>query len=57
MNAMNKKRDWRNYSKKVLNENLNCVDWNIYIDTVQDFWNEFESKLITIVDTIVPLKD
>ena len=38
-------------------ENLSNVDWNIEIDTVQDFWNEFECKLINVVDKIVPLTD
>ena len=54
---MNKKRDWRFYSKELLNTKLNAVSWNIKIDRVQEFWNEFENKLITVIDDIVPLRD
>ena len=54
---MNKKRDWRFYSKELLNESLKTVDWNINIDTVQGFWNELEYKLITVIDDVIPLKD
>ena len=57
LHALNKKRDWRFYSKEILHEKLCSVDWNIDIDTVQEFWNEFEFKLISIIDDIVPLCD
>ena len=57
LHALNKKRDWRFYSKEILYEKLCSVDWNINIDTVQEFWNEFEFKLISIIDDIVPLLD
>ena len=57
INALNKKRDWRFYSKELLNESLKTVDWNINIDTVQGFWNELEYKLITVIDDVIPLKD
>ena len=50
-------RDWRKYSKELLNVKLAEVDWNIQIDDVQEFWNAFESLLIKIVDEIVPLTE
>ena len=57
LHALNKKRDWRFYSKEILHEKPCSVDWNINIDTVQEFWNEFEFKLISIIDDIIPLRD
>ena len=50
------RRDWRHDSAELLNLKLNQVNWEIDIDDVQGFWNEFESKLICVVDLIVPLK-
>ena len=41
-------RDWRRYSKDLLNLELSKIDWNISVDDVQQFWNIFESKLIKI---------
>ena len=52
-----KKCDWRRYSGGLLNTKLNEVDWDIDIDEVQEYWNVFESKLIKIVDAIVPLAE
>ena len=51
------RRDWRRYSGDLLNTKLNEVDWEIDIDEVQEYWNVFESKLIRIVDEIVPLAE
>ena len=48
-------RDWRKYSKDVLNEKLSNIDWNIKIDNVQEYWNVLENKLIKIIDELVPL--
>ena len=46
---MNKKRDWRFYSKEILNEKLNNVDWNINIDTVHSAleWPSIQTFLYT----------
>ena len=49
------RRDWRRYSSGLLIDRLNGVDWNIGIDDVQNFWNEFESKLVRIIDEIAPM--
>ena len=54
---LKKKCDWRRYSGGLLNTKLNEVDWDIDIDEVQEYWNVFESKLIKIVDAIVPLAE
>ena len=35
----------------------NLIDWNFETDNAQDFWNDFENKLIGVVDKIVPLRD
>ena len=53
--VLKKCRDWRNYSKDLLNTKLAGVDWNINISDVQQYWNMFENLLINVVDEIVPM--
>ena len=48
-------RNWKLYSKEKLNSALLECDWKIENDDVQGFWNQFEGKLISIVDSICPL--
>ena len=50
------KRNWKNYSKAVLVQNLTMVNWNIEVDDVQSYWNTFESNLVEIIDKIAPLQ-
>ena len=52
-----KMRDWRRYSKDLLNLELAKIDWNIGVDDVQQYWNIFEDRLIKIIDSLVPLVD
>ena len=52
-----KRRDWRFYSKETLNARLACVDLNIDIDCVQQYWNVLENKIIKVIDEIVPLSN
>ena len=52
-----KKWDWRRYSKDSLCNGLGRVDWSNNATTVQESWNDFETKLIKIVDSIVPITD
>ena len=49
------RRDWRRYSKSVLLGELALVEWTTDIDNVQNNWDSFESKLITVVDKLVPV--
>ena len=51
------RRNWKNYSTGRLLDMLGNVTWNLEGDSVQDCWNDFENKLITIVDDIVPLTE
>ena len=51
------KRDWKNYSKTNLRDLLSTVDWNLQGDTVQDCWNDFETKLMCVVDQLVPITE
>ena len=51
------RRDWRKYSKIVLLEELSRVDWNSDVNNVQNMWDEFESKLVRVVDKITPLTE
>ena len=43
---ISKRRDWRKYSKELLNAKLTSTDWNIGVDDVQQYWNIFENMLI-----------
>ena len=49
------RRDWRKYSKELLQDKLKSVNWLNEETTVQGIWNNFEEKLIKTVDEIVPL--
>ena len=50
------KRNWKLYSKEKLLAEISAVDWQIKKDSVQSFWNEFEGKLVKIVDKLAPLQ-
>ena len=49
------RRDWRYYSKEVLEIELGKKDWHFVIDSVQEHWNVLENMIIGIVDTIAPI--
>ena len=49
------RRDWRRYSKEKLLSKLREVDWYSEFENVQDCWNSFECKLITVIDEIAPV--
>ena len=49
------KRDWRYYSKDNLELELGKNDWSFDADSVQEYWNILENKIINIVDAIVPI--
>ena len=50
------RRNWSNYSQQKLTALLQITDWSINFDGVQAYWNNFESKLIEIVDLLAPLE-
>ena len=50
-------RDWRNYSKDKLVEMLSRVEWSGSAGDVQQVWNDFENKLISVIDKLVPLTE
>ena len=50
------KRNWKNYSKEKLITELTQKNWHIKRDSVQSYWNEFESILVEIVDALAPLQ-
>ena len=50
------KRNWRGYSKELLLEELEKVNWNIDCTQVQDFNNELEQKLLTVIDNLIPVQ-
>ena len=33
------------------------MDWTNNAETVQDIWNDFETKLIRVIDSVVPLRE
>ena len=51
------KRDWRKYSKLALCQALSCVEWDVGADNVQECWNQFENKLINVIDILIPLTE
>lgn len=51
------KRCWRGYNSENLCDLLKNVDWRITDDSVQGYWNSFETKLIDVVDKIAPMKE
>ena len=53
--TLTRKRDWRHYSAEKLNDHLSRVDWNNDANNVQELWNDFECKLINVVDRLVPM--
>ena len=52
---LTRKRDWRHNSAEKLNDHLSRVDWNNDANNVQELWNDFECKLINVVDRLVPM--
>ena len=34
---------------------LKDVDWSMDIEDVQGFWNDFEFKIIKVIDELIPL--
>ena len=50
----NWRRNWKNYDTRVLNEKLANENWQFEADSVQDYWNLLEDKLINIVDELIP---
>ena len=50
------RRNWKNYTPIKLANLLHKTDWQINFDSVQAYWNAFESKLIEITDKIAPLE-
>jgi hypothetical protein len=50
------KRNWKNYSKEKLIAELAAQDWNIKKDSVQSYWNDFESKVIETIDKLAPMQ-
>ena len=49
------RRDWRKYSKDLLNSRLASIEWHTEIDSVQQYWNVFEQTLVSVVDEIAPM--
>ena len=50
-------RNWNSYSKARLGEALSLVDWSNNLKDVQSVWNDFETKLIRVVDDHAPLME
>ena len=47
-------RDWKNYSPTLLQERLALVDWNIDFKEVQDYNDEMEHRIMSVLDKIIP---
>ena len=51
------KRDWRFYSKSLLCNKLANVEFDVSSNNVQECWNDFETRLVMIVDEILPMRN
>ena len=51
------RRSWYKYSPEMLCAGLSKVDWSNTATDVQGVWNDFENKLIMVVDDLIPLSD
>ena len=49
------RRDWRKYSKALLENELSKVSFNLEIKDVQALWNDMENILVKVSDKIIPL--
>ena len=47
-------RDWKKYSPDLLLSELEKQSWNIDVDDVQDYNDELEQRIMTIVDKLAP---
>ena len=50
-------RNWSKYSPISLCSKLSHVDWSSKATDVQGLWNDFETKLINLIDELVPLTE
>ena len=48
-------RDWRRYSKENILLELGSVEWASDINYVQNYWDDLKSKLIVVIDKLLPL--
>ena len=51
------RRNWKNYSKQNIVNELSKINFEIDCTDVQQYWNIFENYVITAVDKIVPIVD
>ena len=49
------RRNWRNYNKQLLLNELLNAPFEINCTSVQQYWNMFENTLINVVDKIIPI--
>ena len=50
------KRNWVNYTQDKLKIALQKTNWHSNLDSVQAYWNNFESNLVEIVDDLAPFE-
>ncbi len=43
------------YKKEMLVKQLSNTNWDLRSDTVQDYWNQFKTKILQIVNEIAPM--
>ena len=49
------RRDWRKYSREMLNNELSKITFDLDIKDVQGMWNNIENHLIRVADLLAPL--
>ena len=50
------RRNWKNYSPQLLADRLSRVNWNIKCSEVQDYSDEMEQKIMTVLEEIIPFQ-
>ena len=49
------RRNWCKYTKEKLENELGLVDWSNDSINDQEIWNDFELKLVDVIDRIAPI--
>ena len=50
-------RNWKNYTKENLEIRLGGEDWDIQWLTAQDYCDELEQKIMTVLEELIPFKE
>jgi hypothetical protein len=49
------KQNCSKYNKETVTHHLREIDWELGSDSVQGCWDEFEHKVVKVVDVVAPM--